>query len=1659
MTKRKIMWIICLVAYTIVFGTNILCTTVNAASDLEFEWNKNDTMDNLLRIISNKAGDDEALISWKLENYGSYKLEYYLKDTIKTEVTFEHQVDKVIVKYRMIKIDTSKSVGDAGRETNITEDEFDKSFAMMNYKLLVPQLETITDKSGLINSEKTLEYTIQRGASSKYPGASFLINTLDVRFRWDMQTKTMNYFIKDIKKGNILPFKLTIPDGTTDKIELLRAFDNFEITPTHWIKGSSGNEDIKTVESPKSNIRPGSKPGLRITFNRPKVFNDATDKLKYETATNNQLKKADDNLIEAVLELRDISGKGDNTDIAIKLDSTNGKFTTKPESTDSNNNAEYKYNYNNANDTGTYTIELVKDRSGLDRADTDFLQWDKLGASRVYTAAISLQESPTYKFCRYEPENKYAYTYLEYIVKRASMGDAYLDIVPYAGSNADDLEYTIYHSKTYNSNYGKGDIWLKHYHKQEYSDMNIYIPVPFENGSAKEFYQVGVQFAGESLRSQTIKYIPDDDKDVPPPVPRVKEIKNLAVVPPKEDSSNIPTKVQFDLTWHAPDKDLLKNMLSKSNSAIYYEILFNDIPLEDSSNQYTITKVFKVFMDSTKQIKVQEVDTGMPLATTLDKGNFVSGYNSRDNLFELKNIVLKDTNGWSKPVIKDTSNKGEPYKKALDSSDEYDYIFPGINFMRMRSVYVIKEADGGVGESDRSIADSISLSMLRYDIPIAENINYTPRITTEENPRVGMNIKYKLVDINNYNNYMINPINKVINNINYRIFISEDKQKIHSLDSLMTSDDDANIKKILDLEDTVSDEARKNKNGLYKISDTGEDIDITKAEVEYLRGNNILYYDISTKPSDAGFKELKLLNLDPNTNYYIRIVTKLDISNASDINTGVENRRSEPSSMLSATSPVVPSNPGEGELIPIAPKNMEANYLDDNLIAGEITWEIPEEIELKEDEYGFELISLENKLLPDSLGSGKMLQEIFDSSLLSNTEVEGWRLYVKDKKYLLKYYDKATKTWINATQTFKVANDKVTIIDNNNLPNKVYYYYVRTIRIKSEIPKAASAWIADSLTTSSIKRPINLIVDHNPTYSYDSKREAIIRFDAAVPTDYISTGNYGIEIFVKGDKDQDYSSTKYNNYYLEKVEGANDGYIRVYYRISGLKPGKTYSIKVRILDKTKPQETLPNGENVYPRSSFSNRVSTRTEFDQEDYDKENKYLKYIKYYEDKAKELTKTSYWNVEMDYKQVIKYRKNHNISELKYVTVGKYNLVNAKKGIQQYYLPAEMIETANDNEITIMVKFPDGDLGIRPYTLSKDKTTEIIEKIEEINNYSNSTKDYYIRLDLNVGKYNDKIEGRLPLTNLLDFDLNIVGSNISEEDFERLILQAFNNEVQKKKSYLINELEKELTNDISDSRLLKIVTDTLKLVEEAQKINIKNIIKSHMDNNYKNVANLDNSVNIGFNIDAMNDTLQGYKREGNSFKKVNSNSYANSYNIDTQEVGAYIFAPKSNIYKKLDEIYNENVTELITEYNLTDIFTGGELSDLNNNVYNYQIIAATARVLGARKGYDNEKWLEDRGIIIPVTNKYGHMTKDEAMYIFMQAYSIKNNVNLDSIKINDYNIVEDINNVNEEYRDIIIKGVNLDVITLAEGRLLPNDTVVTKTVLDMLTRINNNE
>ncbi len=83
--------------------------------------------------------------------------------------------------------------------------------------------------------------------------------------------------------------------------------------------------------------------------------------------------------------------------------------------------------------------------------------------------------------------------------------------------------------------------------------------------------------------------------------------------------------------------------------------------------------------------------------------------------------------------------------------------------------------------------------------------------------------------------------------------------------------------------------------------------------------------------------------------------------------------------------------------------------------------------------------------------------------------------------------------------------------------------------------------------------------------------------------------------------------------------------------------------------------------------------------------------------------------------------------------------------------------------------------------------------------------------------------------------------------------------------------------------------------------------------------------------------------------------------------------------------------------------------------------------------------------------------MSREEALYLLMQAYSKIHNMSLETMSIIDYNMIEDGNNISIAYKDVLLRGANYGIIPLVNGQLQPQEEVTIELILEMLTRIVN--
>jgi hypothetical protein len=1553
------------------------------ANAYNFRWLSTSTMDELLNVITNNPGNNEIFLQWDLgQTGGTYKLGYHLKDGTYTEATFQVLADRMNITYGLFERDN------AGNYTaSITEEEYNQFYSEMDYTALVPGRINNNINYDNNTNKDVLRYTIMKQASAQYPGVVFNLNNTEVRVRWNIQNNTISFLTKGVDDGKIIPFTLTPPSGGQPiKLNVLKNFEDFAISPSHWVEENGTLVNKKNITLPNDDDEiPGGRPGMSITFKQPKVW----DGERFVFSAN----QPD---TTATLIFNEVSGSG-FTDFSFKLGGADRTIINPPVPTNANANVGKQYNYDST--TGTYTIEIVKDAANM---GNHFLEWEGVEASRIYISQLSLTGLNDYSFKPYyEPVTQYGYTYVEYKVERASMENAFLDIKPYAGSDDNDLKYTIYQNATDPGVFEEPHIFLEHYHSGAYGESNIYVPVPFQENRSEVFYQVGVTFANQMLRSQTVKYTPENDRNVPPPTPRMEDVESLKVVPAFNEGDD-PAAVQFDLEWTAPNQVLLEELLA--DGKLYYELYIHNQPSESDNR----IKVFEVALDN-GDIVVKEIhyDPTQPLGAAMEGSNYIAGYNQNTQTFGVKDIILKDSNGWSKLIEAQPSGKEYMLSQGLD----YYFDFPGVYFLRMRAVYLKDDAES---YSEKSVPVSLSLDTIRYDIPIPTGLSAYPDGDFYSGSRLPMVMQWQGIDIGEYKDYMLEPLGLKIQNekIQYKWYLSTEEEALYTLD---------NVNEIAAIE-------------------LGDSIDASDI-LPNLRNGEVINSSVATEDNQSGNINFKLENLDPNQRYYLRLKVEISIE---DENGDVETRESMWSEVLTFVTPIIPIDPGSDSILPLAPEDLNVDFYEGSELESVVEWYYPDGLVFDEGKQAFEIVVLRDRSLPENLrGRGLTFQEVMEGIQGLNLDYKVYRLYWNDNTgvYELIQYQ-SPNAFVNVTdQILEVFNNRIRIIDEGLAPNSIYYYHVRTVNLEGNAEVPASNWVLDTLTTLPISPPINLVIPRPSPYYLDEKREVVVRFD--VPFAYADRGSYGIEIEVKGEEDTDYTSN-YSYYYVGHEEEMINGYTRMYYRISGLKPGQSYSIRVRIEDRTKPEDAVEG----YPKSSYSERVIARTDFDQADYDKNQRFEEYIRYYENKVEELKNTDYWVYNVTSKTMdIKYRgeKVNN----KVLRGTQYELYAEDKESIIYYLPGDMVEKLNNNQITMMIKAGMESIGVRSSTVSANTTKEIQNIKKSIQAYGSTNKDYYVLIEIRRGSFNGTIAGQKPISNLVDVKLHVVPSKVTEMQLETDILLALDQIANSYVDRLIRELEVELATGINDEKLNAIVNAILKDVQESHQKDVARLMNNSLISASTPIQTIQQPIYVAWQLDNTTAAISGYYRNGTVWENVGVTRNLGQYYLNAEKPGSYILVPNQTF----GNVYDQKTLDLINKYSLTDFFMASELKQPTFKPKKQQVMDALARVLGAPKGADAIQWLNGYGITVNRSNLNQTMTKDSAFEILLKTYEKNKNRSLKNVSITNYNMVKDLNQVNSQNRSNILAGAHLKLVPLKDGYLSPQESITLQEFLNYLT------
>ena len=717
--------------------------------------------------------------------------------------------------------------------------------------------------------------------------------------------------------------------------------------------------------------------------------------------------------------------------------------------------------------------------------------------------------------------------------------------------------------------------------------------------------------------------------------------------------------------------------------------------------------------------------------------------------------------------------------------------------------------------------------------------------------------------------------------------------------------------------------------------------------------------------------------------------------------------------LVSATTKKNEGEPGENEKVPPAPtkfiaKDITLNSV--NLIWDKVKDNLPEGQDPKS-KLEYQFIKTRGQQLPDSFLKSKDSYVKTWESLSNITYKEG--LKTNDNK--LYEFDKANNQFFDTEASkdrYEYINYEGTegnIQDKTLSPNQIYFYYIRTVRVSENGDEAYSVWVPLTFTTKNTTGPTNLRVE--PKAEYNKKSEVVISFDIPKMDIDLIGKEYNLQYSIKedlGDWSQDTTMPKDKLTFADNDDGKT---MKVTYKITGLKSGTMYTIRVRMLN-------IPlNAPSIY-----SNEVEHRTDDDNDDNDYDEDVNNWENNFKDQIEDLKNQPYWyGKDTTSNTLVYYRPQYFDKIIATTNNSIIDLAVGKGGsYKEYYLPASAVIKAFDENKGFKISYNGADViftskAINPYD------NDVIKKMaEEIQSKGGNIKDYFVKLTIDFKNNKYIIDGSDSLSPSALISVSIVGTKNLITDWDSEMLSYIDELLETK------EFSKDVNNKIQD--LIKDKTDSKIMVQEIGKM-VDSFKAKFGDNLAKSVNNLSRKTahiqyltgDIIYAYSLPTDiSVSGYKKgaQGN-WISILAKDYLDKKAIYTRETGEYIFAGKKLVINGVGNLPNGNqMTNIVVKYGLDDFLGKDGNINLKAPMTRRQTIGSLARIAGASKTQDPIEFFKTKGIVLSTRNMDNNVTSEEAVYLIMKVYELKSSTKLETVKIRNYNLTKDIKNINNNYK-----------------------------------------
>ncbi len=1559
-------------------------------------------------IESTTTEADTVWLEWDMNNFnegtfssGDFTLSYPIEDGQEVRFTVEKEEDnKAIVTYRMYSTETGEPLPTFNNGYLIYSHKLNSYLNFNNY-ITGGHNSSIENYQVLEEDALGNQIDYPRFVIETNTGFSFKYNNVDVHFKWNefSNENKMYFYTNKLKKGYVVEPKLNVKVGNTSKdykklISSGISASGFRALP--YGNGDKYSSDIIFVEGDTGAFpsNDNEERGLDISFKSLKAWDETTNSFTANTGkvpVSIRLTSLEDSESMTV-KIDDISSQSNASLIA-----TNPKISlTDYEQVDD----EVKFKLKGLKDGIIYqtTIEVLPD---LSIVNEDL---------RLASNNTTIEFGKVFTFPKYE------------IITQN--GKLYIIASPFYGYSGEFLLKTGISERASSRQQSDGVATL--IFPLAINSQNMfteYYRLYFSPG--RVFENTASANTSNTIHSQKLHYTPSKDTS------GVTMPNNFYVIEAnhiKDDSVSDFSKGFLEVTyrWDIGIKDDIDKMFDENNSInITYDLSKNLDP-----TSLLVDKVAEM------NLNIQDIDGEL----------FITYSGGDDGELEdsLANYVVNTEQELLKYEYQEDTNDNVYYAEVklmfktaisnysgLDIGEIY-FRYPNIYFFTVKPT----KLNGEDINMSSSIFKSVTLNYLEsLDLNPPQNVHLTDNIYTsveleDSKDEVSFKTNFTLSgqSMKKYlmNLYLSDEIDKVLDSNKFsayfNIYLTQEQSKLTNNFNNYINNEPNNNLEVITYNSSLGDELYlSNINGNTPLTTNSG-----KVSIDTLRSGEVLKiekYPVSSDVLEAVLNtgrnnsySIKFDGLDSNTQYYLAV----DLVVEDFEKDYLEYSEISPINAITTKGKLDVLNPSE--VIPNAP---DFFVIDSNTDKAMIGWNSVTQL-LSEDEniqMEYELIRLKDNPMDDLYLDTRDAFTTTWNDYIDNDNKVGFR--TSDANILI--YDNDFVSSNSELYQYSGTTTPITLTDQTLIPNTIYYYYIRTVKIIDGV-ELYSVWERVTVTTSNIEGPINLEAMFDEYDSnIDLKSQVYLKFDAPIK-DLSQLGTvYNLELSTLKDAGTWQQPVVISPSSLTTDGVINEeGYRNFIYKVTNLEPGTTYSFRVRL---------SLIGENS--SSIYSNTVRIRTNVDGDDYDEEEKVDDWSNYIKDALEEILNGDYWETtNTNSNREIIYRESKFDGMLKAVNDGFLTLVDAEENkYNHYYIPVSSLIKANNQKVGFKIK--SGDVVVTLSNNAIDTSLNNSLKPLAIDIKDGDIKDYYLDIIVKTVTTTEKINGNTISSPVIEMKVVTTAFSNDIEQFEVSVFEILAQDFINKElpEEVIEKIEKLLKDDKSNEDIIKDLKSEIKsytkdTMEEVDKLFDKNTSANKYN---REIALFDEPILISNPKKDTKNKSEGYKQVGNTWVKERLSTFGTDDMIVTYTGGTYVFTSTSIIINDIGNIQEATKAhEVLVKYDLYDILKDNNGINANKVITRNEAYQSIAKILG-NKGTDSISYLKSLGIDVTTRNTSSPITEEELVYLLMNIYEYKSNTKTNNYQIRNYNKVANINNVNSRYLKAIQVAVDLDIVDVA--------------------------